>query len=74
MASMISTSSSPIRFNRKMSESEMKRMVGSKIHNEYYPERYYCHDAEDPEGWCGLAKRITVNRSTSTAEPLNLIW
>ena len=28
----------------------MKRMVGSKIFNEYYPDRYYNHDAEWTEG------------------------
>src|SRR5262245_60865281 len=40
--------------HRKMTESEMKRMVGSKIHREYYPDRYYCHDAEDPDGMVNL--------------------
>ena len=28
----------------------MKRMVGSAIFNEYYPDRYYNHDAEDDDG------------------------
>jgi hypothetical protein len=36
--------------HRKLTEGEMKRMVGSEIHKAYYPDRYYCHDAEDPDG------------------------
>jgi nickel-dependent lactate racemase len=32
-----------------MTEWEMKRMVGATIHNEYYPDRYYNHDAEDDD-------------------------
>ncbi|MGH9899350.1 MAG: lactate racemase domain-containing protein [Pyrinomonadaceae bacterium] len=34
--------------HRKMTCSEMKRMVGTKIFNEFHPDRYYNHDAEDP--------------------------
>src|SRR5678809_63377 len=33
--------------HRKMTEWEMKRMVGADIFNEFYPDRYYNHDAED---------------------------
>src|SRR5215218_10927242 len=33
--------------HRKMTAWEMKRMVGSVIFDEYYPDRYYNHDAED---------------------------
>lgn len=36
--------------HRRMTEREMKRMVGDKIFNAYYPDRYYNHDAEDPDG------------------------
>ena len=32
--------------HRKMTEWEMKRMVGQEIFDEYYPDRYYNHDAE----------------------------
>jgi hypothetical protein len=35
--------------HRKMTAWEMERMVGSKIFNEFYPDRYYNHDAEDDE-------------------------
>src|SRR6478752_6914526 len=36
--------------HRRLTEGEMKRMVGSKIFSEFYPDRYYNHDAEDPDG------------------------
>jgi lactate racemase len=36
--------------HRKMTEAEMRRMVGRDIHKEFYPHRYYCHDAEEPDG------------------------
>ena len=51
--------------HRKMTESEMKRMVGSKIHKAYYPDRYYCHDAEDPDGMVTLGM-------TDHQEPVNI--
>src|SRR5262245_61902756 len=51
--------------HRKMTEAEMKRMVGSKIHKAYYPDRYYCHDAEDPDGMINLGE-------TKHHEPVNM--
>ncbi len=36
--------------HRRMTDGEMKRMVGEKIFDEFYPDRYYNHDAEDPDG------------------------
>ena len=36
--------------HRKMTEWEMRRMVGNEIFNEYHPDRYYNHDAEDDDG------------------------
>ena len=36
--------------HRKMTEWEMKRMVGPRIFAEYYPDRYYNHDAEWADG------------------------
>jgi hypothetical protein len=43
-------------FHRRMTESEMRRMVGSKVFNEFYPDRYYNHDAEDPDGMVYLGQ------------------
>ena len=42
--------------HRKLTESEMRRMVGSKIHREFNPDRYYCHDAEDADGLVTLGE------------------
>ena len=36
--------------HRRMTGPEIRDMVGDKIYHEYYPERLYNHDAEDPDG------------------------
>ncbi|HEX8921007.1 MAG TPA: lactate racemase domain-containing protein, partial [Pyrinomonadaceae bacterium] len=51
--------------HRKMTEWEMKRMVGSKIFDEYYPDRYYNHDAEWADGLVTLGE-------TKHKEPLRI--
>jgi hypothetical protein len=53
--------------HRRLTEGEMKRMVGSKIHNAFYPDRYYNHDAEDPDGMVNLGTTdhgevVNINR------------
>ena len=52
--------------HRKMTAWEMKRMVGSTIHNAFYPDRYYNHDAEDDEGL------VTVGHTKHHNEPLRV--
>ena len=37
--------------HRKLTEAEMRRMVGREIKDAFYPDRYYCHDAEEPMVW-----------------------
>ena len=42
-------------------------MVGPKIWNAFYPDRFYNHDAEDPEGMVHLGKTshgevVNINR------------
>jgi lactate racemase len=37
-------------FHRRMTADEIKRMVGDKIFNAYYPDKLSNHDAEDPRG------------------------
>jgi nickel-dependent lactate racemase len=39
-----------------MTAWEMERMVGSTIFNEFYPDRYYNHDAEDDENLITLGE------------------
>jgi lactate racemase len=51
--------------HRKMTPSEMKRMVGAKIYKEFYPDRYYNHDAEWSEGMMYVGK-------TDHGEPLHV--
>ncbi|PYS49809.1 MAG: transcriptional regulator [Acidobacteria bacterium] len=51
--------------HRKLTEWEMKRMVGSKIFDEFYPDRYYNHDAEWAEGL------VTIGH-TKHKEPLRI--
>ena len=57
--------------HRRMTESEMKRMVGKKIFDAFHPDRYYNHDAEDPDGLVHLgktAKGETVNINRRAVE------
>ncbi len=37
-------------FHRPMSEAEIKRMVGPKVFDRFWPDRLYNHDAEKPDG------------------------
>ena len=53
--------------HRRMTEAEMKRMVGDKIFDAFYPDRYYNHDAEDPDGMVNLGvtahnEVVNINR------------
>jgi len=36
--------------HRRMTAAELKRAVGPRIFDEFYPDRLYNHDAEDPDG------------------------
>src|SRR3972149_5447586 len=61
--------------HRRMTEGEMRRMVGSKIFDAYYPDRYYNHDAEDPEGLTSLGttargEEVVVNRRAAESDLL----
>ena len=59
--------------HRRMTEAEMKRMVGQKIFDAFYPERYYNHDAEDPEGIVELERTshnevVAINRRAAESD------
>jgi len=59
--------------HRKMTESEMRRMVGDRIFKEFYPDRYYNHDAEWSEGMVNLGKTdrgevININRRVAESD------
>jgi lactate racemase len=42
--------------HRRMHDHEIRRMVGDKIYNAYFPDRLYNHDACDPDGMVVLGK------------------
>jgi len=59
--------------HRRMTDAEMKRMVGSKIFNAFHPDRYYNHDAEDPDGMVHLGKTefgeiVNINRRAAESD------
>src|SRR5918992_1063450 len=61
--------------HRKMTEWEMKRMVGPRIFDEYYPDRYYNHDAEWPDGLIKIGETkhkepLTLNRRAAESDLL----
>jgi nickel-dependent lactate racemase len=59
--------------HRRMTDAEMKRMVGEKIYDAFAPDRYYNHDAEDPEGIVELERTsenevVAVNRRAAESD------
>jgi hypothetical protein len=42
--------------HRRMTPSEIRRMVGERVWNEYWPDRLYNHDACDPDGMVVLGQ------------------
>lgn len=61
--------------HRRMTEAEMKRMVGEKIFDAYYPDRYYNHDAEDPDGIVEMERTahgetVAINRRAAESDLL----
>src|SRR5436309_10043148 len=64
--------------HRRMTEAEMRRMVGTKIFDAYYPDHYTNHDAEEPGGIVELGttemgeKVRTSRRATETVTHIYL--
>lgn len=59
--------------HRRMTEPELKRMVGKKIFDAYYPDHYGNHDAEEPGGIAELGvtelgERVRINRRAVEAD------
>ncbi len=62
-----------IGLHRRMTEAEMKRMVGQKIFEGFHPDRYYNHDAEDRDGLVSLGatrqgEQVFVNRRAAESD------
>jgi hypothetical protein len=63
--------------HRRMTPAELKRAVGARVFGEFYPDRLYNHDAEDPEGVVGLGETPhgeTVELSKRAAESDLLVY
>ncbi|MDQ3262051.1 MAG: nickel-dependent lactate racemase [Myxococcota bacterium] len=61
--------------HRRMTDAEMKRMVGEKIFDAFHPDRFYNHDAEDPDGMVELERTsqnevVAVNRRAAESDLL----
>ncbi|HJT66502.1 MAG TPA: lactate racemase domain-containing protein [Pyrinomonadaceae bacterium] len=61
--------------HRKMTEWEMKRMVGPRIFADYYPDRYYNHDAEWTDGLIKIGETrhkepLVLNRRAAESDLL----
>src|SRR5438132_1550037 len=61
--------------HRRMTEAEMRRMVGSRIFAAYYPDRYTNHDAEEPGaivevGTSEAGEKVRISRRATEADLL----
>src|SRR6266446_5832243 len=61
--------------HRRMTEAEMRRMVGSKIFEAYYPDHYTNHDAEEPGaivelGSTDAGEKVRISRRAAEADLL----
>src|SRR5512144_3047238 len=62
-----------IALHRRMTEHEIRRMVGGKIFEAFHPGRLYNHDAEDPEGLVALVatphgEKVILNRRAAESD------
>jgi lactate racemase len=62
-------------FHRRMTGPEIKRMVGDRIFDAYYPKRLYNHDAEDPKGMLEigtteLGEVVEINKKAAESDLL----
>jgi hypothetical protein len=59
--------------HRRMHDWEIKRMVGQKVWDEYWPDRLYNHDGCDPDGMVDLGKTahgelVEMNRRVAESD------
>ena len=55
--------------HRRMTPAELKRAVGPRIFDEFYPDRLYNHDAEDRTRSSASARPATARPSSSPSAP-----
>jgi hypothetical protein len=59
--------------HRRMTDAEIKRMVGEKIFDAFAPDRLYNHDAEDPDGLVTVGttehgEKVILNRRATESD------
>jgi hypothetical protein len=59
--------------HRRMTEDEIRHVVGDRIFSTFFPERLYNHDAEDPEGNVLIGttrsgEEVTLNRRAAESD------
>ncbi len=59
--------------HRRTTPAEMKHFVGPEIFRRFYPDRYYNHDAEDPQGAAFLGttdmgEEVEINRRAAESD------
>jgi len=64
-----------ISFHRRMEPFEIRWAVGKQIFESYFPDRLYCHDAEDPDGMVDLGttdkgEHVRINRRCAESDLL----
>ena len=64
-----------IAFHRRMTEAELKHIVGPNVFAEFFPDRLYNHDAEDPDGIVYLGETdqgevVELNRRAAESDLL----
>ena len=64
-----------ISLHRRMTANEIKRMVGKRVFDAFYPERLYNHDAEEPDGLVSLGETrhkepLRINRRAAESDLL----
>ncbi len=62
-----------IALHRRMTEAEVRRMVGHRIFEAWWPDRLYHHDAEDPDGLVALGttdhgEKVVLNRRAAESD------
>ncbi len=60
--------------NRRLTAAELRRIVGPKVFDAFYPDRLYCHDAEDPDsvylGKTDEGEIVELNHRAATSDLL----
>ncbi|HYY05437.1 MAG TPA: lactate racemase domain-containing protein, partial [Candidatus Limnocylindria bacterium] len=61
--------------HRRMTPAELRRAVGPRIFDAFYPDRLYNHDAEDPDGIAALGETahgesVELNRRAAESDLL----